>query len=225
MKKPYIIIHMMTSIDGKIDGEYMEQKNSIYAGNYYDDQINELGSSMALGRVTVQKYHAGEISLDDIKDLSPLPLKDHILKKDHYLFVFDRNGRCSWKNNEFIYNNISYHIVEVVSSKVNPLYLAYLENKNISYMISGSLLETLNKIGKLDINYLVVTGGAILNGGFLKEHLVDEISLVIAPYIDGNPLNQASFDGVSNFVMNQDFKFNFAHPLKDGGVHLSFIKK
>jgi len=34
-----------------------------------------------------------------------------------------------------------------------------------------------------DIKTMVLGGGALINGAFLKAGLVDQISLVIAPYI------------------------------------------
>lgn len=44
------------------------------------------------------------------------------------------------------------------------------------------------------INTLTVCGGATINGVFLHAHLVDEISLVVVPHVNGDAHQQASFN-------------------------------
>lgn len=39
MSRCKVVCHIMASIDGKIDGNYMEEQNSKYPGEYYDKQI------------------------------------------------------------------------------------------------------------------------------------------------------------------------------------------
>lgn len=70
---------------------------------------------------------------------------------------------------------------------------------------------------------MAVCGGAVINGFFLKEHVVDEISLVVAPHVDGNAIQKVAFDTLGNQV-NDTFHVNSAKPLDDGGVHFIFKK-
>lgn len=71
-----------------------------------------------------------------------------------------------------------------------PEYLSYLQNQGVSYLFAGEkrlnctlLLAKLHRL--FGINKLMLAGGGIVNGSFLAENLVDELSLVIAPVADG----------------------------------------
>lgn len=67
--------------------------------------------------------------------------------------------------------------------------LAHLREKRISYVIvedATDLREGLEAVGReFGIRCISVQGGGILNGALLAEGLVDELSLVIYPGIDG----------------------------------------
>ena len=52
MKKPYIICHMMISIDGKITGDFFSYKESQQAGEYYDSKAIIYGKNL----ITLVKY-------------------------------------------------------------------------------------------------------------------------------------------------------------------------
>ncbi len=224
MKRPYVICHMYLSIDGKIDGKYMEQEGCDISGEYYDDIIFKMGTAMAGGRVTLQMYKAhGQNDLS--KYSGNIERDDYIIKAPHYNFCFDRMGKCFYDDIKYNYGGQDMQIVEVVSSKCDSRYLEYLRDLKISYIIADSVKEALEKIYlKFKVERLVLTGGSIINGGFLSEDCIDELSLVIAPYIEGNIEFKQFVGNVSHFV-NKKFKFKEARPLDDGGVHLIFKKE
>lgn len=70
--------------------------------------------------------------------------------------------------------------------------------------------------GLFKIKKLVLTGGAIINGVFLEADCIDEISLVVAPYIDGEK-ELRNFVESPSFI-DKKFSFHEAKPLVDGGV-------
>ena len=89
-------------------------------------------------------------------------------------------------------------MIEALTEQVAPEYLSYLQNQGVSYLFAGEkrlnctlLLEKLRRL--FGINKLILAGGGIVNGSFLAENLVDELSLVIAPVADGG-------NGVSSFT-------------------------
>jgi len=47
------------------------------------------------------------------------------------------------------------------------------------------------------IKRLLLEGGGNINGGFLQAHLVDEVSLLLAPGIDGRRDVPTVFDGMN----------------------------
>lgn len=54
--KPYIICHMMSLLDGRIDCDVTEQ---IEGGNEYYEALEQLNCpSMLMGRVTMQMHYA-----------------------------------------------------------------------------------------------------------------------------------------------------------------------
>ena len=71
---------------------------------------------------------------------------------------------------------------------------------------------------------LVLTGGASINGGFLKEDMIDEFSVVVLPYVDGNGQHKALADTDGAFC-DRAFYFAEAKSLEGGAVHMRFIKE
>ena len=227
-KRCKVICHMMVSIDGKIDGEYMNSPNSEYTGNYYDEVFFKLGDSMAGGRNTACMYHANaKVDYSKFKN-ETVSLEDNIVlsPNNNYYFCFDRLGKCNWDTNVFNYGGKEMPIVEVLTNEVRSEYLAYLKHMNIGYIILNKdsyLKDSLVKMKKLyGVDTLVLTGGAKINGAFANEDLIDEISLTVAPYIEGNH-DLKGISESSSFIDNS-FAFYKALPLEDGGVHLLFKK-
>lgn len=223
MNKPYVICHMYTSIDGKIDGNYMNEEGCNISGDYYDEKIFKVGTSMASGRVTTKLYKAKEKeNLENYRAFENQ--EDYIIESEHYNFIFDRMGKCFYKDSIYSYGGKNMQIVEVVSSKCDRRYFSYLRSIKISYIIADSIEEALDKIyTKFKVKKLVLTGGAIINGGFLLENMIDEISLIVASYIEGNDAFKQCVGSMNKFV-NQKFIFDKAIPLLDGGVDLTFKK-
>jgi riboflavin biosynthesis pyrimidine reductase len=81
-------------------------------------------------------------------------------------------------------------IVVVLTQQVSEAHLAALRADGVSYIFAGSAeldlaeaLETLNK--KLGIERILLEGGGIVNGSFLRSGLIDKFCLLIVPAIDG----------------------------------------
>ena len=71
-------------------------------------------------------------------------------------------------------NGVSMQIVEVVTKAARKEYLAYLRDMGISCLITEDeehpVRESLEKLKRLyGVERLVLTGGASINGGFLKS--------------------------------------------------------
>lgn len=224
MKRCKVISHMYVSIDGKIDGAYMNESGCDVSGEYYDTAIWDLGDSMAGGRITNMMYHAKAIV--DLKKYmnQNIPNGDYILKADQYHFCFDRTGKSMWENQYMEYGGRFMQNVAVLSSAVKKEYLAFLRDKKISYIIVSSLEEALTKIKNLYlVDTLVLTGGAIINGAFHKDGLIDELSLVMAPYIEGNH-EEKGYAELSEYVGHK-YSYKSIKVLDDGGIHLIFERK
>ena len=227
MKRSKVIVHMYVSIDGKIDGPYSEN----YSGQYYSDELFRLSNADGNGRETIQMYAAPD-NVDLSKyDASDIEYEDWLpdIQSDTGSVAFDRKGKDGWPVNYFEYNGHKMHAIEVVTKQAKKEYLAFLRSMNIPYIVSGEhefdLEDVLIKLKKhYQVNTLALCGGAAINGAFLKAHLVDEISLVIAPHVSGDASKKAAFDTLGDYI-NDTFAIKDVKKLEDGGLHLIFSKK
>lgn len=167
MNKPFVTCHMYTSIDGKIDGRYMEETGCDGSGKYYDEKIFQIGTAMASGRVTTCLYKAhGKENLEGFQEERK---EDYILKSECYNFIFDRMGKCFYTDSTYEYGGRKMQLVEVVSSEVDGRYLSYLKSRKIAYIIADDVKSALDKIRSLfGVQRLVLTGGAWAKTGSIK---------------------------------------------------------
>jgi 5-amino-6-(5-phosphoribosylamino)uracil reductase len=82
------------------------------------------------------------------------------------------------------------HIVAILGEKVSDEYLAELRDDGVSYLFAGKdghdlyrAMETLAE--SFGVETLLLEGGGTINSAFLKAGLIDEISVLIYPGIDG----------------------------------------
>ncbi|MCR4883805.1 MAG: dihydrofolate reductase family protein [Clostridiales bacterium] len=191
MDRPRIICHMLTSIDGKVTGSFLQSPKAQAGSVHYDELHRSFGAdAFACGRLTMEE----NFMEDAYPDLAPyldavVPPGDYIAEKhaDFYAVAFDRKGRMGWKSATIQDDNPGYngaHIVEVVTADAPRPCLAYLRDLGISYILADTVSEALIKLkDRFGICLLLLEGGSELNGSFLREDLVDEISLVQIPVI------------------------------------------
>lgn len=82
------------------------------------------------------------------------------------------------------------HFVAVIGERVSDSYLAELRGDGVSYLFAGEdgsdLVHAMNSLGEdFGIRTILLEGGGTINGAFLKAGLIDEVSLLIYPGIDG----------------------------------------
>ena len=93
--KPYIICHMMSLLDGRIDCDVTEQ---IESGNEYYDALNQLNCpSTLMGRVTMQMHYALPEPFI-AEDKTPIGNERHhvAIATKGYLVAIDTMGKLSW---------------------------------------------------------------------------------------------------------------------------------
>ncbi|EEF59541.1 RibD family protein [Pedosphaera parvula] len=192
--KPYLICHMMPSVDGRIVGDRWK-----ITGGY--KEYERTGASFKTdgwmcGRVTMEGY-AGKASFSGKAVGRNIPREDFIAphKGKSYAVALDPSGRLNWKSNHIDAD----HIVEILAEKVSDSYLEFLQKKNISYIFGGKtqidLKRVLEKLGKyFQIKKLLLEGGGKINGSFLAAGLIDELSLLLMPVADGTIGTASLFD-------------------------------
>lgn len=198
MNRPYVICHMVTSIDGKVTGTFLSRPNHGYESEiYYQINRDYKADAYACGRVTMQGSFAGEY----YPDLSQVQPNNQETKEDFtsveltgfYAVSFDPHGRLGWKDKliDDIDHDPGYdkaQIIEVLTKQVDERYLAFLRNLGIPYIFAGEteidVALALTKLkSKFGIDKLLLEGGSILDGGFAEVDLIDELSLVVCPTV------------------------------------------
>ncbi len=201
MNRPYIICHMVTSIDGKVTGEFLSSTDCAKACDiYYEINRNTKSNGFICGRVTMESSFTGGYypDLTKYKPVKPDPVRmDFMLDEEYmsgfYAIAFDTNGKLGWKSNKIVdpdgdpgYDGAQ--IIEVLSENVDERYLGYLEEMEIPYIFAGkekidvelALFKLKNIVG---IDTLLLEGGSIINGAFQRADVIDELSLVVAPVV------------------------------------------
>jgi 2,5-diamino-6-(ribosylamino)-4(3H)-pyrimidinone 5'-phosphate reductase len=121
------------------------------------------------------------------------------LRADSYAISVDTFGKLRWSASDLDGD----HLICIVSEKVSLDYLSMLREKGISYIVSGTASVDLGRAVELladdfGIRTLLLEGGGQINGAFLDADLVDEVSLLLVPGIDGRNQIPAVFDGVTS---------------------------
>lgn len=211
MSKPYVIIHTHISIDGKIHAVDIPEFES--ASEQYQDLALRPGKQIygidgyLNGRTTSDDnqthYRAPQVNPDaDVLEGDFLAETDAAM----YYVSIDPSGKLDWQYNEVDYGGINSHVIEIITEKVGAPYRDLLRRQNISYLVAGQ--ETLDMALALDklnttfgMQRVMIGGGGVLNWSFLRAGLVDEVSLVVAPFADGDTSTPGLFsavEGLSN---------------------------
>lgn len=196
--RPYIICHMIASVDGRIDCDMTEQ---IEGGNEYYEALEALDCpSMLMGRVTMQMHYALPEPFVPLCDLPIGTEAFHVARKAAaYCVGIDTHGSLQWGENEFD----GQALLVVTDESCPKSYHDRLTEQGISWIATGKdgidlprAMELLRT--EFGVERLAVTGGGHINGAFLAAGLLDEISFMVAPGIDGRAGQAAVFDGITD---------------------------
>lgn len=233
MKKPYVIIHTHISIDGKIktvDSPKFETTSKQYQeiALYPDKQVFDIKGYLN-GRTTTEDNQP--LEKPELDEDASVPEGDFIADEvaDMYYVSIDRRGVIGWTRNYVDYGNRRAHVIEVLSEKATEGYKDFLRKNNISYIIAGEeLLDNevvLDKLYELfGLDRLMIGGGGVLNWTYLQAGLVDEVSLVVGPFADGDPENPSLFTAMEPLSKKEAKTFNLieAKTLEDSAVWLRY---
>lgn len=194
--RPHIICHMLSSVDGRIDGSSL--RKIMPHGEY--EAIGEAlhGDAWICGRTTMQQHFAAEELFKSSSSELAGPQPVYVARQaESYAISVDTHGKLQWTSGDLDGD----HLICVVSESAPEDYLDELRAKGISYIVSGEdsvdLAETVKLVSKhFGVKTLLLEGGGHINGAFLEAQLIDEVSLLIVPGIDGRHDIPAVFDGV-----------------------------
>lgn len=218
--KPYIICHMMSSIDGHALTDGWDRPFKKAAGELYE----KLAATFAFdawicGRTTMEEIAHGEGYPKGLAK-APMPRTPYFARRDAatYAVAIDGHGKVAWKSNEAL----GSHVVAVLTEAVSDDYLAYLQSIEVSYFFGGKtdidlalVVQTL--ADELGTARLIVEGGPHVSGSFVDAGLVDEVSVLILPLVDGRGDHPASFEVVKERWTQPHYLTLASADVQDGG--------
>ncbi|MGE0859473.1 MAG: RibD family protein [Gammaproteobacteria bacterium] len=187
MSRPYVICHMIPSLDGRIVTAKWGMAKRGY--DAYERTHKALAyDAWIIGRVSMAPY-AGKSRIPARKDGVPVPRTDFVAPaaRAPYAIGIDPAGKLAWK----VKNVEGEHAITVLTEAVTDDYLAFLRARGVSYVFGGKraieLPRVLEKLRKLfGIKRLALEGGGRINGHFAAADLIDEMSVIVAPLLDGS---------------------------------------
>lgn len=226
--RPVIICHMLTSLDGALhpsrwtqspDGE-RRQWSEAY------EQIHEglAGDAWIVGRVTMAEMaKAGMHAPVDAGDITR-PV--HVANRDakRFAVALDPSGKVHFGRGEVGGD----HVVVLLGRDAPDSHLAELASDGVSYIVSNDpgvdLAAAMGALGsEFGVRRLLLEGGAKINGSFFAAGLVDEVSILVAPALDGRPNTQSIVeDGDSGLAGRTRLSLMSVAQLDHGLVHLRY---
>jgi 2,5-diamino-6-(ribosylamino)-4(3H)-pyrimidinone 5'-phosphate reductase len=196
--KPYVICHMMPSVDGRLRTDRWDVPEAGHkeyertADTYHAD-------AWVCGRKTMEEFAKGRRRPKRART-GKIPRTDYVIPREkgkRFAIAIDTRGKLAWSDNEVEGDPL----IEILTEDVPDSYLAFLRERGISYLFAGKrandvdLALALEKLRtKFGVKKLMLEGGGETNGSFLREGLVDELSLLLTPVADGQPGEPALFD-------------------------------
>ena len=196
--RPHIICHMIASLDGSL---HLSRCTSSPDGNRaeWSDIYEEVhrafeADAWLVGRVTMAEMSKAGPHAPAQPGAVERPYHVAGRSSGKYAVALDPSGKLHFAKAEINGD----HVVVLLGRDVPDSHLAELATDGVSYIVAAAaeidLAATLDVLGReLGIRRLLLEGGATINGAFFAAGLVDELSLVLAPAIEGRV-------GVQSFV-------------------------
>lgn len=183
------------SVDGRIDCSMVAQ----ISGQEYYTALDSFGTSSKLsGRVTAALECSAVTA--EIQNKTNATLNGESVYKstttDEYTIVADTHGRLEISGAEAD----GHPLLVIMSEGISESHLEMLQHEGVSWIATGKghidLHRAMEILGDtFGVKKLIIVGGGNINGGFLETGLIDEVSVMTAPGIDGRKGETAVFDG------------------------------
>lgn len=213
---------MISSVDGRLLTDRWSKPfdgtdRDTLVESYYNIE-KELGmTGWIVGRNTIeQDFEAGAFDYQKYPPAKEFKTFKGTLGTSQTAIVVDAKGKTSYLSDKLGDSNV----IAVLGETVSEEYLSHLRETGISYVFAGKdgqdlakAVETLHT--EFGFTQLMLEGGGVINGMFLKAGLIDELSLLIYPGIDG-------LSGVSSFI---EYKGEDQNPASGQALELLSVKE
>jgi riboflavin biosynthesis pyrimidine reductase len=200
--KPHIVCHMMVSLDGRIlPSRWSPSPDG-------DRQAWTAAYAAVHERLGVQGWIVGRVTMAEMSRATPHPPASFAVPKrprhfaktsaKTYAIAVDPSGKLHFARPDVDGDAV----VVLLGGDVFDAHLAELAADGVSYIVSpgsqidlAAALQALNE--GLGVTRLALEGGGGVNAAFFAAGLVDELSLLVAPALDGTSDSRALVEGVA----------------------------
>jgi len=200
IEKPYIILSASMTIDGKIASKSGDP----------DISDEEDWKSVHKLRTEVDAILVGKGTI--LKDNPKLHIKyyDH---KGYYRIVVDSNLGIPINSSVIDFQPLKFPTIICTTEYVPSERMEKFKAKGVKILKAGhgkqvDLMILMQLLFKLGIKKVLLEGGATLNWSFIREDLIDEIRLTIAPWIIGgkDATSLVEGNGFEKMIQGKRFK-------------------
>ena len=189
--RPKITCHMISSLDGRLLPERWsdpaEGRITELIDAHYETVASRLhADGWIVGRKTMAAY-VGQYEQTLLLE-TPVSRAPHWAERNgrNIGVAIDPAGRLHFSSGDLDGD----HAVVILSERVPDASLARLRDAGVSYLFAGpegnDLDQALKALGEAcNVQHLLLEGGGTTNGAFLALGLIDEISTLICPTLDG----------------------------------------
>ena len=234
MERPYVICHILSSLDGKITGPFMGTEAVGALGGEYGKYRTKMNAGALLYGTATTKEFTG-FRKPVLEETEEVPEGDFVAndKADQYFVSVDVDGEIGWESGTFRNKGRApAHVIEILTTTTPSAYKAYLRKTGVSYIIAGeNKLDCETAMRKLyelfHIEKVLICGGGIVNWSFLQADMVDELSLFLAPVTDGSTGTASLFTQIPSLAEGKpvEFLLKEVERIGDGGLRLNYQSK
>ncbi len=201
MDRPKIICHILQSVDGNIDGDYFTVPEIGSAYRAFARIREEYACDAVIsGATTAAEIYRGGFAGNLPTASEHWPRTDRkAASAEKYAVIIDGTGSVRWESGNVERRGEKLHVIVVLQENASDAYISHLRKAGVSYIFAGKdgldLPLAARKLKELfGIESMLLSGGGVVDWSFLKAGLIDEISLVVPPVIDGGVRLPSAFD-------------------------------
>lgn len=226
--RPQVICLMLTSPDGSLHPSRWtaspDGARSDWSALYEKVHTELAGNAWMVGRVTMAEISKAGPHPPSESTKAVRPSYFARPGASSFAIALDASGKLHFSNDE-LYGD---HVVVLLGSEVPDSHLAELTADGISYVVSkkkdidvGAMLELLGQ--ELGITRVLLEGGANVNGSLMAAGLVDELSIVVAPALEGKRGSDRIVEfGEEGLAGKVELSLIDCERLSHGAVHLRY---
>ena len=220
--RPYVICYLAVSLDGRLDGFEVDLEQ--YYGIAARFEVDAILTGSETSVVAIERY----IGVENTYDEGPAPARAACGDERPLLAVVDGRGRVlRWS----VFQEAPYWRgwIALLTDSVPEAHRTYLASRNVDALIVGKgrvdLALTFDRLRRdYGVRRIRVDSGGRLNGALLRAGLVDEVHLLVCPWLAGGSSPRSSFvaDDLAPGATGSPLERVAVESFDDGSVLLSY---